>query len=166
MFSLACNLTKKDVEFLPVEILSKKVHASKTDFSIIKIISKNVSENNVDFSTIKITSKKSTQKQRECFDQRNYTKKSTWKKRGFVGQRNYTEKKIRGNDVEFSISKITSKKYVEMTWKFVKFGIRRIDVISTWNRRRFDMVCPLGLCFNSFCKVFFKSSFLINSFTV
>ena len=30
-----------------------------------------------------------------------------------------TPNNVRGNDVEFSISKITSKKYVKMTWKFV-----------------------------------------------
>ena len=30
------------------------------------------------------------------------------------------QKKVRGNDVDFSISKITSKKFIEMTWKFVK----------------------------------------------
>ena len=30
-----------------------------------------------------------------------------------------TPRNVRGNDVDFSISKITSKKYVKMTWKFV-----------------------------------------------
>ena len=47
-----------------------------------------------------------------------------------------TSKKVRGNDVDFSISKITSKNYVEMTWKFVEIWSstyrRNIDVESTW----------------------------------
>ena len=51
MFSLACNLTKIDVEFLPVEILSKKVRANNVGFYTIKVTSKKVSENNVDFLT-------------------------------------------------------------------------------------------------------------------
>ena len=46
-------------------------------------------------------------------------------------------KKVRGNDVDFSISEITSKKYVEMTWKFVEiwsFMYRRnINVYLTWS---------------------------------
>ena len=47
-------------------------------------------------------------------------------------------KKVRGNDVDFSISEIKSKKYVEMTWKFVEICSstyrRNIDVESTWIR--------------------------------
>ena len=30
-----------------------------------------------------------------------------------------TSNKVRGNNMDFSIGEITSKKYVEMTWKFV-----------------------------------------------
>ena len=56
MFSLACNLTKNDVKFLPVKISSKKVRGNNVDFSTIKIASKKTSENDVDFSTIEITS--------------------------------------------------------------------------------------------------------------
>ena len=61
----------------------------------------------------------------------------------------------------FLPSKLHGKKCVETTWIFrsaklhrkstwkrrgnsSKFGLRRIDVISTSNRRRFDVVCPLG----------------------
>ena len=33
MFSLACNLTKNDAEFLPIEISSKKVRVNNMDFS-------------------------------------------------------------------------------------------------------------------------------------
>ena len=60
----------------------------------------------------------------------------------------------------FRPSKLHQKKYVETTWIFwpvklhrkstwkrrgnsSKFGLRRIDVISTSNGRRFDVVCPL-----------------------
>ena len=55
-----------------------------------------------------------------------------------------TSKKVRGNDVDFLISKITLKKHVEMTWKVFEIGLRRIDVISTLNQRRSDVECPLG----------------------
>ena len=61
----------------------------------------------------------------------------------------------------FRPAKLRQKKYLETTWIFrpsklhqkstqkwrgnsPKFVLRRIDVISTSNRRGFDMVCPLG----------------------
>ena len=100
---------------------------------------------------------KSTWKQREFFDQRNYTDKSTWKQRGFFDHRNDIEKstwkqrkffdhrnyiRVRGSNVGFWTSKITSKKVrgndSEMTWKLVRFWSltywRNIDVKSTWIR--------------------------------
>ena len=99
MFSLACNLTKNDVKFIPVEISSKK----------------------------------GTCEQRWFFDHQNYIEKSTWKQQAFFDQRNYTEK-IRGNDADFSITKSHRKS----TWRWhgnsSKFNLRRIDVISKWNR--------------------------------
>ena len=65
------------------------------------------------------------------FDERNYLGKSTWKQGGFFNHQNYIEKstyiflplklhrkKVCGNDVDFSISKITPKKYVGIMWKF------------------------------------------------
>ena len=55
-----------------------------------------------------------------------------------------TSKKVSGNHVNFSTSKITSRKYAEMTWKFVEIWSSTYDVISTANRRGFDVVCPLG----------------------
>ena len=58
MFSLTCILTKNGVEFLPIEILSKKVRVNNVYFSTIKITSKKVSGNDGDFSTTEITSKK------------------------------------------------------------------------------------------------------------
>ena len=61
----------------------------------------------------------------------------------------------------FGSSKLHQKKYAETTWIFrpaklhrkskwklrgnsSKFGLRRSNVISTWNRRRFNVVCSLG----------------------
>ena len=102
MFSLAYNLIKNDVEFLPIEISLKKVRVSNVDFSTIKITSKKESGDNVDFSTREITSKKV---------RGNNVDFSTSE---------ITSKKVRGSDVNFSISEITSKKYVEMRWKFVE----------------------------------------------
>ena len=65
----------------------------------------------------------------------------------------------------FRPAKLHRKKYVEATWIFrpaklhrkskrkwrgnsSKFGLRRIDVISTSNRCGFDVVCPLGSNFD------------------
>ena len=43
------------------------------------------------------------------------------------------------------------KLHQKSMWKWrgnsLKFGLQRIDVISTSNRRRFDMDCPLGIFF-------------------
>ena len=53
--------------------------------------------------------------------------------------REITSKKVRENDVDFSISQITLKKYMEMTWKFVKIWSwtyrRNIQVESTLIQR-------------------------------
>ena len=95
-------------------------------FLTIEITSKKVRENNVDFSTIKITSKKI---------RRNNMDFSIIE---------ITSKKVFGNNVNFSVCKIISKKGMEMTWKFVEIGLRRIDVISTSNQRGFSVECPLG----------------------
>ena len=73
----------------------------------------------VKFFPVEISSKKGTCKQRGLFDHQNYIEKSTWKQQAFFDQQNYTEKstwKRRG----FFDHEITSKKYVEMTWKFAE----------------------------------------------
>ena len=125
MFSLAFNFTKSDVEFLPNEISSKKVCANNVDFSTIEIISKKVRRKNVDisisedFSTSEITPEKVRGNNLDFLTIEIMSKKN------------------RGNNVDLSI--ITSKKYVEITLKFVEIWFRRIDVISTLNRRRFDV---------------------------
>ena len=88
----------------------------------------------------------------EFFNQWNQTEKSTWKQHKYLTIK-ITSKKVHGNDVDFSIIKIMSKKihrnnvdylireitlkrYVEMTWKFVKIwpstDPSNIDMYSTW----------------------------------
>ena len=78
---------------------------------------------------------KRTRTQQRFFDQRNYVEKSAWDQRGFFDKK-IASKKVRGNNVDFSISEFTSKKYVEMTQKFVQIcslAYRlNIDVGSTW----------------------------------
>ena len=58
MFSLAYNLIKNDIEFLPIKISLKKVRVNNVDFSTMKMTSKKVCGKNVDFSTSEVTSKK------------------------------------------------------------------------------------------------------------
>ena len=55
-----------------------------------------------------------------------------------------TSNKTRPNNVYFSPFKVTSKNFLEMTWKFVDIFFWPIEVISTSNWRRFDVLCPLG----------------------
>ena len=134
MFSLACNLTKNDVEFLPIEISSKKLRANNVDLLTIKITSKKVRGNNVDFLTIEITSKKVRGKNVNISNSE-ITPKKVRKNNADFSNIKITSKKVGGNNVNFSIREITSKKYEEMTWKFVKTWSstyrRNIDVEST-----------------------------------
>ena len=58
MFSLACNLTKNDIELLPIDISLKKVSASNIDFSTREITLKKVYRNNVVFRPVKLRQKK------------------------------------------------------------------------------------------------------------
>ena len=109
-----------------IEITPIKVLGNNVDFSTIEITLEKRRGNNVNFSTNEITSKKL---------RGNHVDFST---------NEITSKKVRGNHVNFSTSKITSKKYAEMTWKFVEIWSSTYDVISTANRRGFDVVCPLG----------------------
>ena len=86
-----------------------------------------VRRNNADFSTIEITSKKV---------RGNNVEFSTSE---------ITPIKLRVNNVDFSTIEITSKKYTEMTWKFVKIWSstyrRNIHVESTLIRRD----APIGM---------------------
>ena len=102
MFSLACKLTKSNIEFLPIEISSKKISANNVNLLNIKIISKKIRGKNVGISTSEITSKKIRGNNVDFLTIE------------------ITSKKGRGNDVDFSISEITSKKYMEIMWKFLE----------------------------------------------
>ena len=111
---------------------------------------------------------KSTWKQqRRFFDHQNYIKKSKWKQRGFFSLRNYTDEstrkqlgffdqqnyvqKVRVNYVDFSTIEILSKKYAEMTWKFVAIWSstyrRNIHVESTWIRHGVLVLVNAGFFF-------------------
>ena len=136
MFSLPYNLPKTTSSFGLSKFSWKKLHANKLDFSTIKITSKKVSRNTADISTREITSKKASG---------NIVNFLT---------NEITPKKVHGNNADFSNIEITSKKYVEMT----KFGLHRIDIISTLNRQPFDVECPLGL---NYVKVLLNRSWKI-----
>ena len=102
--------------------------ANKVDFLNISVKSEKVSRNTIDrYFDERNYTKKSTWKQRGFFDHPNCIGKSTWKQRGFFYHRNCIEKS---------------------TWKWrgnsLKFGLRRIDVISTSNRCELDMKCLMG----------------------
>ena len=136
-----------NVHFLTIEITLKRVCGKNVDFSTIEITSKKLRGNNEDFSTIKITSKKL------CGNNVDFLTIEI------------TFKKVRGNNVHFSMREITSKKSnVGTTWIFwssklrrkstwtrrgnsSKFGFQGINVISTSNRHRFNVVFPSGIVF-------------------
>ena len=116
MFSLACNLTKNDAEFLPIEISSKKVRVNNMDFSArrnfveksmwstwifrpSKLHRKKYGETTWIFRPLKLRWKSMWEK-RGYFDQRNHVKKSTWKQPVFFNQWSYTEK-VSGNNLVF-----------------------------------------------------------------
>ena len=102
MFSLACDLTKSKVKFLPVKNSLRKQRENNVDFSTIKITSKKVRGNNVDISTREITPKKVRGNNVDFWTIK------------------ITPKTVHGNNVNFWTIEITSKKYVEMTWKFIE----------------------------------------------
>ena len=79
MSSLACNLTEKDVKFLPIQILLRKICTKKVYFSTINITSKEVGGKNMDFLPRETTQKKCW-KQHGCFDHRDYIEKNYVKK--------------------------------------------------------------------------------------
>ena len=98
MFSLACNLTKNDVKFIPVEISSKKVRANNADFSTTKITLKKVRGNNKHFSTSEITPKKVRGNDVD-FSTIEITSKKYVETTRIFRSRNHIEK-VRGDDME------------------------------------------------------------------
>ena len=97
------------------------------NFSISEITLRKVLENSVYFSTSEIRPKKSAWKQRGFFDHHIYAEKCMWKQRGFFYQQ-----------------LLHRKSTLKLRRNSSKYGLRRINVISTWNRRRFNVVCLLG----------------------
>ena len=107
---------------------------------------------------------KSKWKQHRFFDQRNDTEKSLWKQCGFFDHRNYVKKKHMETTWIFPSAKL----HWPSTWKwrgnFSKLGRWRIDVISTSNQRRFDVVCLLGYLSIHFGPFLQPNSFLLHLF--
>ena len=149
-----------NVDFLTSEITLIKVRGNNVDFSTMEITSKRVRGNNVDFSTSEITSKKVRANNVDSLTMEITSKKVPGNKVDFLTVE-ITSKKVRGNNMDFLTSEITPKKVrgddvdfrlSKLHWKSTwnrhgdspKFGLRRIDVISTLNQRGFDVVCPLG----------------------
>ena len=106
--------------------------------------------------------RQSTSKWGRFFARQNYVQQVASKQRQFFALWNYIFKKVHRNNVDLSLIKITSSKYVETTslfhpsklhqkstskscWKLSIFSLQRTDIISPSNRRRFNVVCPLGL---------------------
>ena len=100
--------------------------------STIEITSKKVRGNNVDFSAMEITSKRVRGNNVD-----------------FITSK-IAPIKVRGNNVDFSTIEITSKKYAEMTWKFVEFWTskyqRNFHIESMWIR----CGVPIGNLLKSF----------------
>ena len=111
----------KDLDLSSIKIILKKVHRNDVDFFPIKITLKKIHRNNVDFSLIDIMSNKVRRNGVDFLPI-----KITSKRQGFFAYQNYIEK-IRRNDV-----------------KIRRYFFRRIDVISTLNRRWFNVLQPLG----------------------
>ena len=95
------NLWKQRWFFCPSKLGRKKYIRNDIDVSSIEIFSKKVRQNNIDFSLIEIVLSKV---------QRKYV--------GFSITQ-ITLNKVHRNGNNFSPIEIKSKKYVEMTWKFV-----------------------------------------------
>ena len=123
---ISLQLTKNDIEFLPIKITLRKVNKNNVHISTRQITSKKVRGNNVDFWTSEITAIKA---------RGNNVDFSTIE---------ITSKRVGGNNVDFSTIEITSKKYVQMTRKFVEIWSSMYQINITSNRRGFDVVCPLG----------------------
>ena len=128
------------MDFSTRETTSKKVWKQRRFFDDGNYIEK-IKWKNRGYFDQQIYVKKGTWRQSGFFEQQNYTKKSTWKKHEFFDHQ-ITPQKVCGNNVDFftidhfSISKNTFKKYVEMTWKFVK-------IWSLTFQLNINVVCPL-----------------------
>ena len=114
------------------------MHISTIEITLIK-----VRGNNVEFSTIKITSKKYVKTMwifRPSKSNRKEYVKTTWTFWPAILHR----KKYAKTTWIFRPSKSHRKSTQKWRGNLSKFGIWRIDVVSTLIRRGFDVVCPLG----------------------
>ena len=146
---ISLQLTKNDVEFLPIKITSKKVSKNNVHISTIEITLIKVRETTWIFRPSKLHRKKYVE--------------TTWI---FRPAKLHRKKYVETTWI-FRPSKLHREKYVETTWIFrppklhrkstrkwsgnsSKFGLRRIDVISTSNWCWFDVKCPLGTRYRIF----------------
>ena len=118
MLSSASNLTKKAVNFFSIKITSKKQVKTTSIFGPSKLHRKQYVKKTWILHPPKLCYKKVVKKYMETmlvFDHRNYVKK------------------VRGSNVHFSISEVTAKKHVEITWRFFKIWQyrRNIHIEST-----------------------------------
>ena len=118
MLSSASSLTKKAVNFFSIKITSKKQVKTTSIFGPSKLHRKQYVKKTWILHPPKLCYKKVVKKYMETmlvFDHRNYVKK------------------VRGSNVHFSISEVTAKKHVEITWRFFKIWQyrRNIHIEST-----------------------------------
>ena len=149
MFSLACNLTKNDIQFLPSKFRRKKHVLTTWIFQSSKLHRKKASGKNIDISISKITSRKVRGKNMDFSTSKITLKKNHGNNVDFWTIE-ITAKKVRGNDVDFSTIEITLKKYVETTQKFIEIGSStywcNIGIESASIRRG----VPFGLLLHNF----------------
>ena len=107
------------------------------------ITSKRVRGNNVDFLTIKITSKKYMETMWIFRSSKLHPKTYGEITQIFLPARLRQKRYVEKTRI-FRSSKLHRKSKRKWRGKSSKFGIRRIDIMSTSNRRGFDVVCSLG----------------------
>ena len=131
---ISLQISNNDVEFS--EILSKNVVRNKVDYLTTKLPRK-VSRNTVDILTKEITSIKVRGNKVDFCTIEITSKKVPGNDKDFSTIEIRPEK-VCGNDMDVLISEITSKKYVETTWKFAEIWSstyqRNIHVESMSNR--------------------------------
>ena len=114
------------------------------DFSNSEITPIKVRGNNVDFSTIEITSKKEYVGTTRIFRPSKLHRKKYVETIWIFRPVKVRRKKCVETTCIFRSSKLNRKSTCKRRGNLSKFGLRRIHVISTSNRRGFSRVCPLG----------------------
>ena len=114
------------------------------DFSNSEITPIKLRGNNVDFSTIEITSKKEYVGTTWIFRPSKLHRKKYVETIWIFRPVKVRRKKCVETTCIFRSSKLNRKSTCKRRGNLSKFGLRRIHVISTSNRRGFSRVCPLG----------------------